>query len=865
MKQLDVVAPGLNYLTCPSFADLLVGTASFTYEKRPWATAKNDPIVVLHSSGSTGIPKPVTMTHGTFSILDNERNLPGVAGRKKRDFSIWDFPGGGRFYHIFPYFHLAGFLSNIGKFPVHGICKRSFVANPVFTESSSPVLGPPLQPPSGDLLKAIMKSQPLKALYIPPAIAEQLLQEPDRLDLFKQLDFLCYTGAPFSPTAGEKLVTVTELVSLYGSTEAFQVPQLVPAKEDWAYMEWNPNFKLEMQPSDDEYGVYELVLFTDETTETISALNHNLPGTEVWRTKDLFKPHPTKKDLWRYYGRRDDIIVLSNGEKFNPVPFELAVQGHPSLAGALVVGLGRVRPVLLLERKDDMVSVEDVWSKVEEANTLVPGHGRILAREDVLVVDRPFTRAGKGTVVRKLTEKAFEGEIDALYKRDRVDVQSVEVPTTYEGVVNFIREALVSFFPVAENMSDDDDVYSYGLDSIGTVQLVKVLKTIGASITPLTVYNHPTINLLATAMTNTTIPNDRLSLMNDLIAKYSHSTPTPTPSTSTSAPTIAITGTTGSLGTSILASLILSPAVTTIICLNRDPNAQKRQHASLSALGVTNTTKLHFLTTSLEKPTLGPFKPDIIIHNAWRLDFNLSLHSYIHPYIHSVRSLLDLCPPGTRLVFISSVSSSMNSVLVPEEITPPSHSMALGYGESKSVAEHILSASGIPTTILRVGQVGGPTDPTLPPWPTHEWLYPVIKASKALGVIPTCHFPITWVPIDLAAKGIVELTLSATGSEVYNVVNPKVVEWKMLAEEMKKRFGEEYRIVSLEEWLATVRERGGEDTMLDAAAKMMEEMVKVPGDLKFVTERAVRGSETLRGMKAIDADLVRMWLDQWGF
>lgn len=117
----------------------------------------------------------------------------------------------------------------------------------------------------------------------------------------------------------------------------------------------------------------------------------------------------------------------------------------------------------------------------------------------------------------------------------------------------------------------------------------------------------------------------------------------------------------------------------------------------------------------------------------------------------------------------------------------------------------------------------------------------------------------------MAAKGIVELTLSATGSEVYNVVNPKVVEWKMLAEEMKKRFGEEYRIVSLEEWLATVRERGGEDTMLDAAAKMMEEMVKVPGDLKFVTERAVRGSETLRGMKAIDADLVRMWLDQWGF
>jgi acyl-coenzyme A synthetase/AMP-(fatty) acid ligase len=175
-------------------------------------------------------------------------------------------------------------------------------------------------PPSGQLMKEIMQSQQLRAVYIPPAIAEQLLQEPGSLDLFKKLDFLCYTGAPFSPSAGQKLVEVTTLVSLYGSTEAFQVPQLVPPKEDWAYMEWNPNFDLEMQPSEDEEGAYELVLFTNPGTECRSALNHNVPGVSEWRTKDLFKPHPVKPTLWRYFGRRDDIIVLSNSEKFNPVP-----------------------------------------------------------------------------------------------------------------------------------------------------------------------------------------------------------------------------------------------------------------------------------------------------------------------------------------------------------------------------------------------------------------------------------------------------------------------------------------------------------------------------------------------------------------
>lgn len=85
--------------------------------------AKDHPVVVLHSSGSTGrlscakssqtltdapgLPKPITMTHATFAVLDRERNLPKVSGRKNRDYSIWDFKDGGRFYTVFPYFHVG--------------------------------------------------------------------------------------------------------------------------------------------------------------------------------------------------------------------------------------------------------------------------------------------------------------------------------------------------------------------------------------------------------------------------------------------------------------------------------------------------------------------------------------------------------------------------------------------------------------------------------------------------------------------------------------------------------------------------------------------------------------------------------------
>jgi hypothetical protein len=85
-----------------------------------------------------------------------------------------------------------------------------------------------MMPPSGALLKEVMKHQQIRALYLPPSIAEQLLSEPNGIDFFKGLDFLCYTGGPFSSNAGRLLSTVTELCPLYGSTEAFQVPQLAP-------------------------------------------------------------------------------------------------------------------------------------------------------------------------------------------------------------------------------------------------------------------------------------------------------------------------------------------------------------------------------------------------------------------------------------------------------------------------------------------------------------------------------------------------------------------------------------------------------------------------------------------------------------
>lgn len=128
------------------------------------------------------------------------------------------------------------------------------------------------------------------------------MHDPAALNLFKNLDFIAYTGGPFSPAAGATLGAIKTLPPFYGSTEAFQVPQLAPLdpSSDYGHMEWRPSFKVEMKPIDigEEAGaVHELVLFKDDTTQRMSAMDHNFPNTQgEWRTEDLLLRHPSPRE-----------------------------------------------------------------------------------------------------------------------------------------------------------------------------------------------------------------------------------------------------------------------------------------------------------------------------------------------------------------------------------------------------------------------------------------------------------------------------------------------------------------------------------------------------------------------------------------
>lgn len=53
---------------------------------------------------------------------------------------------------------------------------------------------------------------------------------------------------------------------------------------------------------------------------TPNVFNAVIDGRPAYATSDLLQVHPTKPHLFRVFGRVDDQLMLSTGEKTNPAP-----------------------------------------------------------------------------------------------------------------------------------------------------------------------------------------------------------------------------------------------------------------------------------------------------------------------------------------------------------------------------------------------------------------------------------------------------------------------------------------------------------------------------------------------------------------
>src|SRR5213078_4671350 len=81
------------------------------------------------------------------------------------------------------------------------------------------------------------------------------------------------------------------------------------------------------------------------------------PGS--FHSKDVFTPHPVIPERWKYVTRLDDRVTLLNGEKVLPLPIECCIRKHPLIREAVVVGIGKAVPGLLVFRSNAAKGLSD--------------------------------------------------------------------------------------------------------------------------------------------------------------------------------------------------------------------------------------------------------------------------------------------------------------------------------------------------------------------------------------------------------------------------------------------------------------------------------------------------------------------------
>jgi acyl carrier protein len=422
-----------------------------------------------------------------------------------------------------------------------------------------------------------------------------------------------------------------------GTSEAGWLTSVDTDREDWNYLHFHPNTGLELRPHSS--GLHELVAVRKPELAQWQTVFTTFPDLQEYFFKDLFSKHPTKDNLWHYEGRSDNIIVLSNGEKINPTSMELAIGLNPVAKSVLVYGQSRFQISALVELENPLPYSDDVRKSVMEqllpsiaiANQEAPKHGQ-LSPDYVIFANpqKPFLRAGKGTVQKQLTLELYAAELEDLYNPvDQTSIPKMDT-SSLEAVTDHIRNIIHKTLGL-KDISDVQDFFVGGADSLQAINILRHVRnslqvnhsdvgTVDVS----TIYENPTIAALSLVTwklvqpqhsnTSKSVENNKIEAMQAMLEKYTFSSDTlRTQNNAGTCGVVLLTGSTGSLGSYLLDELIRSQHGKAIWCLNRTSNSQERQSSTSATRGLEVQWAQHavsFRQADLSKETLGLSKED---------------------------------------------------------------------------------------------------------------------------------------------------------------------------------------------------------------------------------------------------------------
>ncbi|KAF5646197.1 nonribosomal peptide synthetase [Fusarium sp. NRRL 52700] len=407
---------------------------------------------ICHTSGtSSGLPKPIPQTQ--FGVMGALYSFPGT--NKPATFSTT------------PLYH--------GGFPD---CLRAWTSGAsiwFFPEGQAPITG-------ANIIRAIEFARvhspiPVKYFSSVPYVLQMLSEEYGGIEILQTMDLVGVGGAALLPAIGDRLVDEgVNLLSRMGSAECgflMSSHRDYANDKDWQFLRAIDDPKLmEFEPRENDLS--ELVVkpgwpFLIKTNREDGS----------YATSDLFEPHPSILNAWRYHSRADAQITLANGKKFDPSPIEGSILTSTKLLqDVLIFGSGRdYAGVLLFPSSSDISAdevIDSVWPHIDKLNADSQTHTRI--NRTMLVVvpvkdgQKPLEKSSKGTILRRQAEEKYSDEIEGAYSNTSFSTTKVSEGGIQKAVQDCFEKVL------SRQVEPDQDLYRQGVDSISCIQIRKLLE-----------------------------------------------------------------------------------------------------------------------------------------------------------------------------------------------------------------------------------------------------------------------------------------------------------------------------------------------------------------------------------------------------
>lgn len=363
--------------------------------------------VIIHTSGSTGYPKPLPYKYGAMAALRYLSTADNVAPYASGPSLIAGQYSNTCYWLAFPPSHSSGVLG-LGPFNIYF--------------NMPMILGPGDRSVSPELATQMFAEPICEAAMMAPAHLQAISRNSTALEAIGKLKHVVWGGGPWTSVATAKILqSQVALYTGYGSSELGHCALIPELFDEYPWMHFHPIAGATFRHHSDD--LYELVIRRDPSIEKAQFVFQLFPQLTEYPTKDLFSRHPTREELWRFRSRKDDLLVLGIGRNIEPSVMETAVVAHPKVEAALLGGEGRTKTCLLIEAvnppvtdAERMAFVEDIWPTVSKANEDMNSFGRV-SKELIIIAakEKPFLRAGKGTIVRATTVAAYEEELENAF------------------------------------------------------------------------------------------------------------------------------------------------------------------------------------------------------------------------------------------------------------------------------------------------------------------------------------------------------------------------------------------------------------------------------------------------------------------